>query len=350
MNTQHLMPENQSWWLRLTAPRGTETYAMIPDRQQRDRLRKAGLISGIIPFVFFAPLLLSGQANDPGTLIAIIVSMITAIVALVLNRAGFQTAAALLLIFSMDGVIENGLLRAPGGIGNAWLLTFDLFLLPAFLSGMLLSRRAIWLFLTLHVSLILGDFFLLPHTEDLTLLIQQWGLTVGIARPLILQIGLALLSYFQIRSTDQAVARADKAEEIANLEHQIAEKNKEVEIGIRELSGVLTHAANGQFNVQANIKQGQVLWQLASQVNNLLARLKTSRQLDATLRQADVEVARLTQAVQATRIGKSVVWPLPSGSIIDPLITELRNLFSSQSKTIQETQQTPPSQGTKKRF
>lgn len=350
MNAQRLMPENQSWWLRLTAPPGTEMYAMIPDRQQRDRLRKAGLISGIIPFVFFAPLLLSGQANDPGTLIAIIVSMITAIVALFLNRARFQTIAAILLIISMDVVIENALLQAPGGIGNAWLLTFDLFLLPAFLSGMLLSRRAIWFFLALHVTLILGDYFLLPHTQDLTLLIKQWGLTVGFVRPLILQIGLALLAYFQIRSTDQAVARADKAEEIAKLEHQITEKNKEVEIGIRELSGVLTHAANGQFNVQANIKQGQVLWQLASQVNNLLTRLKTTRQIDATLRQADVEVARLTQAVQATRAGKSVVWPLPSGSIIDPLITELRNIFSSQTKGLPETLPLPPQPGTKMRF
>ena len=91
MDQQHLSShQNNSWWLRLTAPPGTETYATFPDRAQRDRLRKAGLISGVAPFCFFAPFLLAGQASDPSTRIAIAVCMIAAIIALFLNRGGFQ--------------------------------------------------------------------------------------------------------------------------------------------------------------------------------------------------------------------------------------------------------------------
>ncbi|GLV53426.1 hypothetical protein KDH_02800 [Dictyobacter sp. S3.2.2.5] len=337
MNDSLSFPENTSWWLRLTAPPGTQSYDIIPDRKARDRLRKAGLISGVAPFVFFAPLLLAGQAADPSTLTAIGVCMAASVVALVFNRLGQQTVAALLLILAMDAVIESALLRAPGGLGDAWLLTFDLFLLPLFLPGMLLSRNAIWFFLVLHVAFILGDFYLLPHSADLDTLVAHWGQSVAFARPLILEIGIGLLCFFQVRSTDQAIARADRAEEIAALQRIIADQKEQLEADIYKLSEVLSQAANGRFNVRADVERGNILWRVASQTNMLLTRLQTSRQSDAVLKQTEIEVARLIDAIRASKRGEQVIWPLPSGGLADGLIAELRNMPASSG-----TGSTPP--------
>lgn len=339
---KHSTDHNHSWWLRLTAPPGTESYSTFPDRSQRDRLRKAGLISYVAPFIFFAPLLLSAQATDPSTSIAIVVCMIAALVALFLNRKGLQKSAAILLILAMDIVIENALLRAPGGLGDAWLLTFDLFLFPLFLPAMLLSRQAIWFFLVLHIACILGDFFLLPHSADLNILIQHWGLSIAFARPIILELGIGLLCFFQVRSTDQAISRADQAENVAQLEHQIAEEKQLLEVDIQKLSEALSQAANGRF-FKTEVQTGKTLWPLASQINTLLARLRTSRQSDVVLRQRDIDISRLLEAIRATKAGQRAVWPVPNGSPLDPLITELRDTLAPHPTSSPNRVQNPQS-------
>jgi hypothetical protein len=329
MNNQPLSPpKNRAWWLQLTAPPGTDQYALAPNRVERDRLRKAGLISGIAPFVFFAPLLLSAQIKSPAASFAIIICIIAAIVALCFNRAGWQKTAALCLILALDAAIENALLHAPGGLGLVWLSTFDLFILPLFLAGMLLSQRIIWLFLALHIALILGDIFFLPHTAQMTSYMHDWGATVVFAQPLILEIGMCLLCFFQVRSTDQAVTRADRAEELANLEHQIAQEKQQLEADIQKLSEALSYAANGRSIVQTNIETGKTLWPLALQVTTLLTRLKNSRQSDTALRQAETDVAMLAEVIRAMRLGRRAVWPTPNGGIVDGLILELRNTIS----------------------
>lgn len=338
MQDQVSYTENSSWWLKLTAPKGAQNYTEAENKKERDRLRKAGLISGVAPFIFFSPLLLSGQANDSGTITAIAICMLASVLAIVLNRLGKQTIAAILLILAVDAAIENALLRAPGGLGTAWLLTFDLFLFPLILPGMLLSRRYIWFFLTLHVALIMGDFLLLPHTSDLNALIQQWGSSIAFARPLILEVGIGLLCFYQIRSTDQAINRADRAEEIAALEHEIADQKKQLEVDIQKLSETLSQAANGHFIVRADVQRGNILWGLASQMNTLLARLQTSRQSDTMLRQTQAEISRLAETIRAANQGQRVVWPLPSGGLTDILIKELRDTPGSPT-------QIPPKRG-----
>jgi hypothetical protein len=329
-----------SWWLQLTAPPQTQDYATASSYSERDRLRKAGLISGIAPVIFFAPLLLMGQATvDPITITSILACMVTAILVLILNRQGKQTLAALLLIAILDAVIEIALIRAPGGLGDAWLLTFDLFLFPLFLPGMLFSRRAIWFFLALHIACILGDFYLLPHTPDLDTLITHWGQSVAYARPILLEIGLGLLCFFQVRSTDQAIVRADRAEELASLEREISAQKQQLEMEIQRLSEALTLAANGHFNARVTAQPGNILWDVENKLNTLLTRLQSSRHDIAQFRQTEVDVARLREAVSRSRQGEQAIWPLPNGGILDGLIAEVR-LTLTEHKTKEGT---PPS-------
>lgn len=326
--------QERNWWLRLTAPPGASQYEKAPSHQERERLRRSQLTSWTAPFVFIAPLLLlqQAQSGDIGTTAAIGILMATSVVALIFNRAGKQMVAALLLILAMDAVIEGALLTAPGGLGAGWLLTFDLFVIPLIAAGVLLGRRFLWGFMVLHIACILGDFYLLPHTPDLVALINQWhGPTVAFARPLIIQLGGGLLSFIEVRSTDQAIVRADRAELVASLQEaierdrqRIAEENRQLEAGVHEIVNILAQAANGHYAMRASLPQNSALWQIAVSLNTLFTRLQSSKQNEAALRQMEPEILRLREALQATMRKQPAVWPLPSGGPLDPLIRDLR--------------------------
>jgi hypothetical protein len=319
------------WWLRLTAPAGAEFYERAATRQERDRLRRAGLTSYIAPFVFVSPLLLIQQATDTRIIIGILGLMCASLVALVLNRRGHQIAAALLLVVSMDIVIEGSLLTAQGGLGSGWLLTFDLFVIPLIASGVLLSRDFLWFFLLFHIALILGDFYLLPHTTDLNSLILQWhGPAIAFARPILVQVGACLLTFAAVRSMDQAIRRADRAEELTILQQSIAKEKQQLEDGIQEIVKMLSEGANGRLIARSSMPQDHVLWKIASNLNTLFSRLQSSRNAETTLRQANTEAQRLHTALQSWREGQQqIVWPLPSGTIIDPLLSEIRTIVGA---------------------
>ncbi|MGH2507322.1 MAG: hypothetical protein ACRDHZ_07940, partial [Ktedonobacteraceae bacterium] len=248
--------KRRGWWLRLTAPPGADEYSQVLDQAEREHLRHAQLTSYIAPFVFIVPLLFIQQAFDAGTAVGITVVMSMSVLAILCNRAGQQVIAALLLVLSMDVVLEGTLITAPGGLGSGWLLTFDLFVIPLIIVGVLLNRRFLWIFMLLHITCILGDFYLLPHAPDLIALIALWhGPTVVFVRPIILQIGGYLLGWLAVRSTDEAIVRADRAEVVADLQKSIVQEKKQLEDAIQELLVVLTHAANGFLDTRASLSQ-----------------------------------------------------------------------------------------------
>lgn len=324
-------------WLRFTAPAGTRNYEQASSRSERESLRRAGLTSYVAPAVFFAPLLLLQQASDPSTLASIVTLMIVACIAIIFNRLGKQTIAALLLVLSIDVVIEGSLLTASGGLSTGWLLTFDLFVLPLITVGVLLSRRYVWIFMIVHITCILGDFFLMPHAPDLQLLIQQWhGPAIAFARPIIIQLGAALLCFVEVLSTDQAIARADKAEELVMLREQVAQEKRALEVGIQEIVRTLTNAANGHYATNSLLSKDNVLWRISSTLNTLFHRLQSARKQEIAVHQAEQDIARLLEALRASKRGQYPGWPHPSGGILDPLIKELREANTVSPPPVQQ--------------
>ncbi len=315
----------EGWWLRLTAPSGAQQYDQAPGHRAREQLRRSQLISWTAPFVFFTPLLLIQQAADAGTLVAIVVLMFTSILSLFFNKAGKQTLAALLLVLAIDAVIEGAIITAPGGLSSGWLLSFDLFTMPLIAAGVLLNRQFLWFFMLLHISCILGDFYLLPHGADLVLLIKVWhGPAIAFARPLIIQIGGCLLSFIQIRSTDQAIMRADRAQFIAQLQQTSIKQKEELDRGIREILSILTRAANGDFTAVVSLPQENILWQIAVALNTLFTRLQRSRQAETLLHQFEQEVAQLAEVLRKELSGQPAQWPRSNGGPLDQLIWQLQ--------------------------
>jgi hypothetical protein len=330
------------WWLLRTAPSGTLDYDHASTYQMREHLRRAGLTSFVAPFVCIAPLLLLQQAtSDPGTAIGIVVLVAFAFLSLVFNRFGMQTAAAILLIVSMDVIIEGTLLTAKGGLGVGWLLTFDLFIIPLITAGVLLSRNYLLVFLFLHITFILGDFYALPHTSDLKALIVLWhGPAIAFARPIVIQIGACLLSFIQVGSTNQAIARADRAETVAALQQSIEEQNQRLQGAIQEILKALVTAANGHFAIRVSLPQDNILWQIAYKLNTLFERLQSSKNAQATVQQTEIDARRLVEAIRSARSGQYTLWPVPTGGPLDPLIQEVKNMVVPQ-KPSQSTEQRP---------
>src|SRR5581483_4276913 len=152
---------------------------------------------------------------------------------------------------------------------------------PLITVGVLLNRRFLWLFMCVHVACILGDFYLLPHGADLTILIAKWhGPAIAFARPLIIQIGGCLLSFIEVKSTDQAIQRAERAQLVAALQASIAEEKKQLEEGIQQLVVVLSNAANGKYATTTELPHDSALWRIGNAIETLFARLQSGRQTE----------------------------------------------------------------------
>jgi hypothetical protein len=153
------------------------------------------------------------------------------------------------------------------------------------------------------------------------------GTIALLARPIGLQILLAIVAYLWVRGVDEQVRRADRAEEVAALEHAYAVHRQQLEIGVRQILQTHVRIANGDYNFRAPLTQDNVLWQIAVSLNNLVTRLRTSSQeagqaAHELARQND-EIQRLAMALRDLQANRRPVWPAPTGTAVDQLIAIL---------------------------
>jgi hypothetical protein len=318
------------WWLRLTAP----TWPAQPlPIAERERLRKAELTSiSFLALFAFLLTLLSNSLADPGTAQAVLVMAVCLVMAAFLNRKGFTRLAAYLTPLVMMLLIAAAVLQAPGGLRLVVIPAWDLFAIPIFLVSLTVSSRAPWFLALAAIAFIVADYFVLqPHAkiavngvpfDELAYeekIFTAWGL---INRDVALLFFAALFGWIGARSVDNAIARADKAEELAAVEHAYAEQSRQLEEGIRQIQETHVHIANGDYNARAPLNQEHILWQIAYALNNLIQRLQRSVESEHMLRRTELEVSRLKEEIQRAKAGQIPIWPKPSGTPLDPIVVE----------------------------
>jgi hypothetical protein len=138
-----------------------------------------------------------------------------------------------------------------------------------------------------------------------------------------LQVITSLVAYLWVRGTDDAIRRADRAEEIARLEHQISDQRRQLEVGAQQILETHVRVANGDFAARAPVVQDNILWQVAASLNNLLARLQKSAQSDHQLRRTEDELRRLAGAIDDAQAGRRPIWPAPTGTAADLIIERI---------------------------
>jgi hypothetical protein len=309
-------------WLNLAAPPPISALATY---EERERQRKAELSAYVALGVIIIGLALIPNAlQHAANLYAIPAIFALGVGAAILNRKGFTRTAAVILI-SVFFVSIGGAMAASAYLDLMWIPALDFFAVPVFLSGLLLSRRAPFAATAVGAAATVALLMLKPRDAWLGQMVHQLGVYHFMIRPIALMLIVAIASWLWGRSVEQAILRADRAEEVAAMEHQLAEQKRQLDRGIQNLLETHVRASNGDFSARAATNQDNVLWQIAVSLNNLLSRMGKYGNIEQRLGRTEAEIDRLAVAVESARAGRHPNWPLPSGTRVDQLISLLSN-------------------------
>ena len=295
------------WWDRLNVLLELPGSAPLVARESA---RRRQLVSTILLVVAgFQLVSLPGAIIDhsPLALGTVVVGLVICGVAMLFNRGGKAIVSSILLIIVIDLGCGLMLLTSPMGLDVANLPVFDVLIVSELIAVSLLPAVSVFPVALGNILFISGDIALQPHMPALNqLLVSDMAYDV-IAQPIGLQIIVAVVTYLWVRSALRAIARADRAEEIAELQQRDAERTHQLETGTQQLLQTQVRAANGDLTARANLSQDNVLWQVGVSLNLLLTRLqKAGREVSRAENENQHlrwEVARLTEALREVRAG-----------------------------------------------
>lgn len=358
------------WWYSWTAPPIPPSSGKLAEREAA---RRGRLSSTIL-------LILIGQVVVLALPVAILLNLysilgflgvgaIINIIALLLNRKGKISSAAWILIINVVVGFWGSILSYGGAAGlnaNAVPL-YDLTVIGVLLAVSLLPPGSTFIVALANSAFVIVSLTFAKHAPSLDELLAASRVEVY-ARPIVLQFIVAFVTYIWVRSATQALARADRAEVIATLEHQIAQQEHgiaqqkhQLDYSIEQIVQTLMRVANGDFNARVPLTQDNVLWSVAGALNNLLSRLQRLRHLEGEVErmrpyaqyamQFEQELIRLRyeamRLADALRQAKKTrvpiaLQPARAGTLFDPIIAELNASLLSQSATPPDTEQAAP--------
>jgi hypothetical protein len=276
-----------------------------PDLAAREHARRRQIVSGILVVIVLFELV-----NFPGAIImrsfiaigTILLSLALCGVAILFNQLGKVTVVSLLLILVVDLGCTFTLLMFPRGLDVGELPVFDVLLVSELIAVSLLPTLMVFPVAISNILFIITIIAFQPHTRELNMLLASNAGYNAVIQPVSLQIIVAAVLYLWVRSALQAIARADRAEEIALLQRREAEllrreaeRTRQLDQGSEHLLQVLVRAANGDRTVRAALTQDNVLWRVGNALNLLLARLRRAGLVEFENQQLREANARLSQ-------------------------------------------------------
>ena len=324
---------------------GLESPAFDYRRPRVGSREPLALVDSPCYFIILAILAPLG-ASDIGALTAILTVAFGALIGVFLNRGGHVTTAGSILIVLITLGVMGSIVAFPLGLGIDSFPAYDLLVITVVVAASVLPRGAAFITAGVNVALIIGDFFLQPHFANLDEVLKDPRLygdpttaTISLlARPVALQIIIATVAFLWVSGTNEAIRRADRAEEIAALEHTLADQKRQLDIGIQQILQTHVRAANGDYTARAPLGQGNILWQIASSLNNLLSRLQRSGQAEHQLNRTNEELRRLAAAIDDAQSGRKPVWPAPTGTAADLILERIRGGRRCASQAVVQEQ------------
>jgi hypothetical protein len=257
--------------------------------------------------------------NLPGALVdrdllafgTIVLGLFICGVAMLFNRGGKATVSSILLIVVVDLGCGLMLLTSPMGLDVANLPVFDVLIVSVLIAVSLLPAISVFPIALMNILFIIAVFSFQPRTPELNMVLHSGMELDIIAQPIALQLIVALVTYLWVHSAQLAIARADHAEEIAELQRREAERSHQLETGIQQLLQTQVRAANGDLTARTNLSQENLLWKVGVSLNMLLTRLQKSgreaSRAELENQQLRREVARLTSSLHEVRADRYVM-------------------------------------------
>ena len=296
-----------------------------PDFISSERLRRKQIVNGILlVIVIFQIVQLPGAMlmNSNLALGIVLLGLALCGVAVVFNQLGRLTLVSLLLILVVDLGCGLMLLTSPMGLDVSDLSVFDLLIISELIAVSLLPPVSVFFVAASNILFIFAVLVFLPHTPGLTMLLNSNMAYNAVMQPVILQIVVAVVTFLWVRSALLAIARADRAEEIAQLQSREAEllrleaeRSHQLDQGSEHLLRVLVRAANGDLKVRAVLTQDNMLWKVGNAVNLLLSRLRRAQLAESEyqqLRQTNMRLAQKAYELNVTPEHTTVTQPDPS--------------------------------------
>jgi hypothetical protein len=275
------------WWSRHTSPPDARPGATFA---QRDLVRRGRIASSMMLFLavlllFVAVIGVLGPNKNLLTVVYTIYPIIA--VCLFLNRKGHVTWAGILLSLGMVGGMCMTLFSTAlhGGISPTdkdilYLLFFD-----ELFFALLLPINTVFLVAVLNLLISLVVLNLAPHTPALTVLLAQGGYASILFRLVQIHVLVPFALWVLVTIMQEQTRRANTAEELARLQHDVsqltsqqAEQKAALEQSIALIVQVHTRVANGDLDARVPLTHDLVLWNVAGQLNTLIARYQKARQ------------------------------------------------------------------------
>ncbi|MEO6891091.1 MAG: hypothetical protein ABI456_16635 [Ktedonobacteraceae bacterium] len=287
------------------------TVMKNPQVVERERVRRKQIVSTVLLVIVIFQLvnlpgaLMSHSVMDIGT---VLLGLAICAVALLFNGLGYITIVSILLIVVVDLGCGLMLLTSPMGLDVSDLPVFDVLLVSELIAVSLLPAVSVFPVALMNIIFILGIITFQHHTMDLDMVLKSNMAYNAIAQPISLQVVVAVISYLWVRSALVAIARADRAEEIAELQRREAElrqreieRKRELDDGVEHLSQVLVSAANGERSVRATLSNDSMLWRVGNALNLLLTRWRRASQTEYENQRLRAEVFRLSEELHRTK-------------------------------------------------
>ena len=304
------------WWYKLTAlPEASENASFV----QREAVRKSHLLSTIVLwllfiFFFFIPACLA--LPNHYVIFADLGMMPVCVIALFLNRAQKPEIAGLLLTVAFELALTMVIFTTQP-LDEPSIQQYELYVFGELLCVSLLAPGSVFLMMAYNIAMITVSLLWQPHTAILARDLQTQFIPI-LARPVGVQFLVAFVSYLWVRGTIKAIARADHAERVAKLEHDLAEQKQKLEEGIQQILETHVAVANGNLNARAPFTQDNVLWQIARALNTLLVRFQRASQAEKGLQRTEQAINQTVNAIQQAEQINQI------RTEIDPLIMVLQ--------------------------
>ena len=278
--------ESALWrlWYRLSSPSEPEHSAPFKE-QERFRRGRTGsqIIFGLFLLLFIA--VFTGFVGSNEYLFIIIGgAAFLLLIATGCNRMGFVNLAGILVVLTFVAFPMLNIVLTPDGLSILILPLYGLLVLPLLCAAAFLPPWSIFLVALTNSLFTWASLAYLPRTAELNALLSI-ALVFTVSPIICIQIIISIMTFVWVQSTTQALLRANRAEEIARLEHDLALQAEEsarekhvLEASTQKIMEVLARGANGDYSVRVPFTEDNVLWGISGHVNNLLARMQRMRQ------------------------------------------------------------------------
>lgn len=335
----HQRPGLIQWWYDQTAipdPGATANFV------QREAARKSHFLSTIIFWLLFSfTLFIPGCFVVPNHYIiyADLGMIACCLIAIFCNRVRQPHIAGILLTIGFE-VALTAIIFTTRPYDEPSIQQYELFVFGELLCVSLLTPNSVFIVMVYNIAIISTSLFLplslQPRTASLIQDLQTQWIPI-LVRPVAIQVLVASVCWLWAHSAIQAIKRADRAEMIARLEHELSKQKHELEVGIQQILQTHVEVANGNLKARAPLNQENVLWQIARALNNLLVRLQRASQAEARLYQVERAVNTTVQMIQYAEHRKQEPHLVLTQTEIDSLLVAL------QGKTVAVVRPVPSS-------